>query len=344
MTIIKKVIYVLAIAMTAIACKKEAPKNYVTLSGKITNQSSDSIVVRTRMYEKIKTIRINPNGSFSDTLNVEPGDYLLDYSNPIFSYLKNGYDLHLTFDTENFNETITFKGTGAEINNYMLKSRMLMSEKLNNKILEDLYDLDQKTFDQKLNSAMAELHELLENSQILDTAFVSQKAKSLEQMRKRITKNFNERVYLRTVLGKGKPSPKFTDYENYAGGTTSLDDLKGKYVYIDVWATWCGPCKAEIPFLKKIEKTYHGKNIEFVSISIDKEKDYQAWKKMVADKELKGVQLIADNAWNSEFIKEYRILGIPRFILIDPQGNIVTPDAPRPSNPKLIDLFNELKI
>jgi len=46
-----------------------------------------------------------------------------------------------------------------------------------------------------------------------------------------------------------------------AGGTTSLDDLKGKYIYIDVWATWCGPCKAEIPFLKDVEKKYHGKKL-----------------------------------------------------------------------------------
>lgn len=145
-------------------------------------------------------------------------------------------------------------------------------------------------------------------------------------------------------LAKGSPSPTFKNYENYKGGTTSLDDLKGKYVYIDVWATWCGPCKAEIPFLKKVEKQYHNKNIEFLSVSIDTKKDHQKWKDMVKEKELGGIQLFADNDWNSQFIKDYLIKGIPKFILLDPQGNIVTANAPRPSNKALVDLFNELKI
>ena len=145
-------------------------------------------------------------------------------------------------------------------------------------------------------------------------------------------------------LTDGRPSPKFVDYENFAGGKTSLDDLKGKFVYIDVWATWCGPCKAEIPSLKRVETQYHNKNIEFVSISIDKTSDYEKWRAMVSEKELGGIQLFADNEWNSTFIKEFQILGIPRFILIDPKGNIVNSNAPRPSNPELIKLFTELSI
>ncbi|QDO95516.1 TlpA family protein disulfide reductase [Formosa sediminum] len=146
------------------------------------------------------------------------------------------------------------------------------------------------------------------------------------------------------LLTKDQVSPIFTDYENHAGGTTSLSDFKGKYVYIDVWATWCAPCIAEIPSLKKIEKQYHNKNIEFVSISIDAEKARESWRKMVERKELGGVQLIADNDWKSEFIKSYQIKGIPRFILIDPKGNIVDANAPRPSDPKLIEVFNTLNI
>lgn len=146
-----------------------------------------------------------------------------------------------------------------------------------------------------------------------------------------------------TGLNKGKPSPKFVGYENYKGGKTSLDDLKGKYVYIDVWATWCGPCIKEIPALKNIEKKYHGKNIEFVSISVDSEKDHDKWMNMVKEKELTGIQLFANNK-ESSFAEDYQIDGIPRFILIDTEGHIVNANAPRPSDSNLINLLNSLNI
>ncbi|MBD0824938.1 TlpA family protein disulfide reductase [Aestuariibaculum marinum] len=147
------------------------------------------------------------------------------------------------------------------------------------------------------------------------------------------------------ALEKGNPSPAFTNYENHSGGKTSLEDFKGKYVYIDVWATWCGPCKAEIPYLIEVEKKYHdNNNIAFVSISVDKEKDHDKWKTMVKEKGLGGVQLIADNVFNSDFIKAYQIMGIPQFILIDPEGNIVNRNAPRPSSSELLDVFAELNL
>lgn len=145
-------------------------------------------------------------------------------------------------------------------------------------------------------------------------------------------------------LAKGMPSPTFSNYENHAGGTTSFDDLKGKYTYIDVWATWCGPCIGEIPSLKAVESEYHGKNIQFVSASIDQSKAHDTWVNMVKEKELGGIQLMADNAWKSKFVQDYEINGIPRFILVDPEGNIVSADAPRPSDPKLKELFATLEI
>ncbi len=145
-------------------------------------------------------------------------------------------------------------------------------------------------------------------------------------------------------ISAGKDSPIFENYENFKGGTTSLADLKGKYVYMDIWAQWCGPCKREIPYLKEIEAEYHDKNIEFVSISIDRKKDYDKWRAMVEEKELGGIQLLADKDWNSQFVKEYLIKGIPRFILVDPQGKIVNSNAPRPSDQKLRKVFNDLNL
>lgn len=137
-------------------------------------------------------------------------------------------------------------------------------------------------------------------------------------------------------------SPKFVNFENFKGGTTSLDDLKGKFVYIDLWATWCGPCKKEIPFLKDLEKEFHGQNISFVSISVDRVKDHDKWKKMVADLQLTGVQLFANG--DSSFEKAYEVSGIPRFILLDPQGNIVDPNALRPSDEGIRKWFKEVGV
>ncbi|HQZ25498.1 MAG TPA: TlpA disulfide reductase family protein [Flavobacterium sp.] len=150
--------------------------------------------------------------------------------------------------------------------------------------------------------------------------------------------------YYNTIaVEPGKPSPTF-NYENQKGGTTSLESLKGKYVYIDVWATWCGPCRQEIPSLEKVEEQFQGKNIVFVSISVDNSKDREKWSKLVTEKKMSGIQLLADNELNSKFTREYNIQGIPRFILIDPNGNIVNPQSPFPSNPKLIELLNSLPL
>mgnify|MGYP000653038987 CR=1 FL=1 len=150
-----------------------------------------------------------------------------------------------------------------------------------------------------------------------------------------------DRFNLLKNLTPGNTSPEFV-YENHKGGETSLADLKGKVIYVDVWATWCGPCKREIPYLKEVESEYHGKNIEFVSISIDEKKDYDAWRNMVSDKELGGIQLMADNDWKSKFVTDYGIKGIPRFILIDAEGNIINSDAPRPSSNDIREILDGL--
>lgn len=153
-----------------------------------------------------------------------------------------------------------------------------------------------------------------------------------------IIRNLDAFVKTAENLAQGKPSPKF-EYADIKGKKVSLDDLKGKLVYIDVWATWCGPCKGEIPHLQKLEKDYHIKPIHFVSLSVDQDK--AAWEKMVKEQKLGGIQLHADGAWEADFVKSYEIKGIPRFILLDKEGNIISADAPRPSTSEIRTLLDE---
>ncbi|WP_237274870.1 TlpA family protein disulfide reductase [Tenacibaculum ovolyticum] len=159
-----------------------------------------------------------------------------------------------------------------------------------------------------------------------------------------LSKSYN---ILKTTA-KGQPAPKFKDFENYAGGTTSLDDLlgKGKYLYIDVWATWCAYCKREIPLLKKLEEEYHGKNIEFVSISVDDKEQHEKWKQTIIDREMTGVQLFSGKKQGDlEWAQKFLIKGLPKFIIIDPDGKIVNPNAPPPSQgERLLDIFDGLGI
>lgn len=195
-------------------------------------------------------------------------------------------------------------------------------------------------------------------SKLIKNHFIKQIAREISPRNKNIDKDYKAILALSTdedfkkeltakyekfkELTPGKPSPSFENFENYKGGTTSLADLKGKYVYIDVWATWCSPCKREIPFLQKIEEEYHNKNIAFVSLSIDTKEAHQAWKDMVAEKNMGGIQLYAPNDWKTKFVQDYGIEGIPTFILIDPEGNIVSASAPRPSSPQLKVLLDSL--
>jgi len=142
---------------------------------------------------------------------------------------------------------------------------------------------------------------------------------------------------IKTALAKkataaGGQAVNFT-YPDLNGKQTSLTDFKGKVVLVDVWATWCGPCKGELPHLKKLEEEMHGQDVLFLSVSVDEQKDHQKWKDFVASEKLGGVQLFA-SGW-SDIAKFYDIKGIPRFMVFDKQGNIVSTDAPRPSTKEL---------
>ena len=350
----KNVFIIAALLAVSFSCKDEAPKDYASISGKIDYKNSDSLVIRSQNYNK--TIKVLDDGTFKDTLKIEAGVFnLFDGNESTYVFLKNGYDLNLTLNTKEFDETISYTGNGAETNNY-LAQKILWKE---SHFTPALFDLDEQAFKDKVGEIKTELAELIENATGLDSIVYTNEKNMLEALPENLLKTYNIQKARASLFTDfiGKPSPIFENYENYNGGAMSLSDLKGKYVYIDVWATWCGPCKREIPFLKEIEHKYSDKNIAFVSISVDDGRGYrksspeealaaskEGWKKMITEKEMGGIQLFSDEGWKSKFVQDYKINGIPRFILIDPDGNVVSADAPRPSSPKLTELFSTLEI
>lgn len=341
------------ILLTVWSCTDKTP-SYATLSGKISNPDS-SLILKIYSDDYSKEIPLSEDGTFKDTLQLSSNTYEIKHGNEYGSiYLENGFNSSFTTDYNNFDKTLIYSGDGSDRNNFGIQAYLISG----NHITEDLFETGtEKDLDKAIQNYMKEFEELKSKYIELDSAQVNNSHKELENNIVAIKNYFESKQMLRKALPAGSPSPQFHNYKNYNGGSTSLSDLRGKYLYVDIWATWCQPCLAEIPSLKLLESKFHDKNIAFVSISIDDGRGYRAdnddlalaasvegWNKMIKTKELDGVQLLADAGWESDFIRNYKINGIPRFIIIDPKGIIVNPDAPRPSNERLITLLNNLDL
>lgn len=125
------------------------------------------------------------------------------------------------------------------------------------------------------------------------------------------------------------------------GSKCKLSDLLGKsLVYIDIWATWCGPCCREIPFMDKlVERFKNNGDITFISISRDDNR--QAWLKKLERDNPAWPQYIFEKSSGDEFMNAMSIAGIPRFLLIGRDGRFISTDAERPSNKDIDTILNE---
>jgi len=340
----KKVCTLLLGLLIMSACSQEQPKNYMTLSGQLEN-NKDTVLTIANKKEVIKQININTAGAFKDTLKIETGAiYTIQTGNNRAAiYLKNGFNITLKGDAENLMKSLKFSGEGSDNSNFII-AQIEKSQSIGNPQL--ILDLEEALFKKKVDQLKFEYDSILTSYNNLDSTLYN----SIHEQNNQLVTYFNNTYNKNKVMGKGILSPKFENYMDVKGGKKSLDSFKGKYVYIDVWATWCRPCIQQIPYLQTLEKEYHNKNIEFVSISTDEsrrsggswEAAEKKWRGFIKKKNMTGVQLWSGQDYS--FQQAYQINSIPRFILIDPEGKIVEANAARPSDPALKSLFTSLGI
>lgn len=133
------------------------------------------------------------------------------------------------------------------------------------------------------------------------------------------------RLFAAQNTNPGDMAPLFTQ-NDITGKPVSLKDFRGKYVLLDFWASWCGPCRAENPNYVKNYKTYHERGFEMLGVSLDKQGDKQKWIDAIHKDGLLWTQVSDLQYWRNDVAKLYGITAIPRNFLIDPQGKIIAID------------------
>lgn len=329
-------IWAFCLALIIISCGGSTQSS---IEGKIDNLPDYINEITLQTEDSSRTLSIDSEGNFKDTINFKQALVLLrmgSFGKMLF--LDKDSQLKITADANDFEKTITYTGTGAIENNYIHQREQITNSIFTS--IDSVLKLKEDNFEGYLSQVQQRVETLLNTNKNIHPFLIKEEKESLSSFLNSVRNQYKITNRTASSLEPGSPSPEFNDLQNYKGGTTSLKDLKGNYVYIDIWATWCMPCLQQIPYLQKLEDTFHNKAIKFVSLSIDSPNAESKWKQMIQDKNMGGIQLFAGGS--IPFVQDYQVTGIPRFILLDKEGNIVDADAPRPSEPRLEAILTDL--
>lgn len=161
--------------------------------------------------------------------------------------------------------------------------------------------------------------------QMTDNAFLPESRKLFSALDEKVQqsaqgKEVAKRIALLSTIETGRQALDFTQ-QNLDGASVKLSSFRGKYVLLEFWASWCGPCRAENPNLRQQYQLYKDKGLEIIGVSLDHDK--QAWKQAIEKDQLPWIHVSDLKGWKNDVSTSYGIMGVPANFLIDPNGRIV---------------------
>ncbi len=332
---IKPSIIIFLLSIMIFGCKVEKKHPFSVIEVNITNhQLLDSLIIYDKdMSWEIKSVlRFKNSNIVIDTMNI-----LENKLYQIYSFLdgkqgelgelvisKNS-KIALTLDEKELFESIDYSGNFKLSNNFLAYSK-----KYQNQLSQMVSNgIDQEELEILIDKKGVLINEKGISLNIVDSlrTYVKLKFSEFSDILKQKNTKYLYKESLVNTIGNNF---SLIDIDN---NNISLKDFQGKYLYIDVWATWCKPCKVEYVFLKQLEEHFSNNNeLQIISISTDRE--FDKWAKYITKSSIEGIQLYSGA--KSDFVKFYDIGALPRFIFLDKEGRVISPEEIRPSNPELL--------